>query len=100
MSGDPDLSAACRALWAAVLERAWSDSFGARSYSSWKGTETLAVEQARQWMGSDDFATVCLLAGLDPAAVYGRWRRAIQERSNAHGRKVVRTAAAPRARAG
>jgi len=58
-----------RLLWEAVLLRAWKVSF--RSEQIWKGE--CHVDSAG-WFGTPECATVCRLAGLDPAAVFDRFR--------------------------
>lgn len=65
-----------RELWATVLHRAVRDAAGDLDNIS---TSHRAYEQrkAQAWLGSRDFAEVCHLAGVDPAAVRDRLPEAI-----------------------
>ncbi len=69
-----DLDAAgCHQLWVTVLAQQWDASFG-EAYR-WEGNRKLPVRnEAQKWMGGRDFREVCHLIGLDPDAVFDRWR--------------------------
>ena len=53
-------------LWRAVLMQARSDLMGQSSLS--KSLAALERYRVMQWTGSQDFYTVCNLAGLNPVA--------------------------------
>lgn len=71
---------AMRDLWAAVLDAAWQDALGPLRYiaSNVNGRQLRA--EARQWFrqGNPDFRHVCVLAGMDPDAVWSRYERALE----------------------
>jgi hypothetical protein len=67
------MSSAERAMWGEVLMRGMADataSLTARMCQS----ELQARREARLWIGTQAFRDVCELAGLDPAAVLGKFR--------------------------
>lgn len=51
-------------LWQAVIHQAWRDVLGKKSAAK---SSHLDVAQARSWIGTEDFATVCRLAGYEPS---------------------------------
>jgi len=67
-------------LWVAVLERGLRDAMlpekHMRKYGMSGTTYEKAISRrsARAWIGSEDFATVCYLAGMNPKFVLDRFR--------------------------
>lgn len=69
---------ACRALWIAVLAEALRQAL-----APGRGDDKLAVQQAQNWFGTQDFWQVCALGGVDGAAVHAAY-----EAARASGRKI------------
>lgn len=65
----------CRRLWQRVIVQAVRDLVGTHTMKS-RDVE-MAMDQARSWLtgGSEDYFTVCSLAGVDPFALR-RWAEA------------------------
>lgn len=63
MTDDGD-AAACRRLWVSVLVLAMKDCF--QPLRGEFRVPSLQRVQARSWIGSRDFRSVCELAGVDP----------------------------------
>lgn len=72
-----------RRLWQRVVVQAIRDLVGTRTLKT-RDIE-MAQRQAGVWLtsGSEDFFTVCSLAGVDPYALR-RWAEAHMENPNAH----------------
>lgn len=73
-----------RALWTAVLERAWEDALG--EAVSTDGTPPSEIRmQARDWIerGNGTFRTACQAIGLDVEAVQSRYRIALEDQRDA-----------------
>lgn len=75
---DPYMAEAERNLWVAVLADGLRDALGFGTWQSGRQRDLarqrrpqcapLRVSQARNWIGTADFAEVCHLAGRDPAS--------------------------------
>lgn len=63
---------ACRTLWATLLADQWNLAFGAHCGA----TDAKDRAAARDWFGTRDCATVCALAGVEPAFVARRFKAA------------------------
>lgn len=81
-----DEAARCRALWAAVVSTAIADA-GGRIVGVGAGARHRAdlirariIEEAQDWLGSEDFAEVVELAGLDADFARVRADAAIERR--------------------
>lgn len=66
-------------LWVAVLQRGISDALGHVEDNAKRGPRALAVRQARDWLGTQDFREVCIMAGLDPEYILAGVRQMQRE---------------------
>lgn len=57
----------CRALWLRCLSQHWDAALGEPDYG-------VSVGEARRWIGTADFFTVCALCDLDGQAVLERYQ--------------------------
>ena len=75
---DPGRQAsACRALWLALLNYEITAALGGACPDRSQSRRPAAIQaRAREWIGTEDFRTVCALAGLDADWVLDLYRRA------------------------
>lgn len=68
-------AAACQRLWCAMLLRNLTDATGhGKILCEGSGASNMAISQAQNWIGSNDFRLVCDMAGFNPDAIEEKYR--------------------------